>query len=57
MRRKLRLLAASATLLLVLVAIGLFAFRIGQIKSSGERSSEAEYSILRNALVLSLIHI
>jgi hypothetical protein len=51
MRRKLRLLAASATLLLVLAAVGLFMYRVGQIHSSGERSSEAEYSILRNALV------
>ena len=51
MRRKLRSLAVLATLLLVLVAVGYFVYRIGQINSSGGRSSEAEYSILRNALV------
>lgn len=50
MRRKLRLLASAATLLLVLAAVGLFVYRIGSINSSGERSSEAEYSILRNTL-------
>jgi len=51
MRRKLRLLAAIATLFVVLVAIGSFVYMIGKIHSSGERSSEAEYSILRNALM------
>ncbi|MCX7026234.1 MAG: hypothetical protein NT061_01820 [Spirochaetes bacterium] len=51
MRRILRLLVAAATLLVVLVAVGFFVYGIGKINSSGERSSEAEYSILRNTLV------
>lgn len=51
MRKTLRILVAVLSILVaVLAAFSLF-LRIGELKTSGERSSGAEYSILRNELM------
>ncbi|HEY9054219.1 MAG TPA: hypothetical protein VIO60_05315 [Rectinemataceae bacterium] len=51
MRKKLRVLAAVATIVAMAASVGLFAFRLSGLRASGERSAGAEYSILRNAII------
>lgn len=51
MRKTLRILVAVLSILVAALAIFSLFFRIGELKTSGERSSGAEYSILRNELM------
>lgn len=51
MRKTLRALVAVVSILVAVMAILLFFFRLGEARTTGERSSGAEYSILRNALM------
>ena len=51
MRKTLRILVAVLSILVAALAIFSLFFRIGALKTSGERSSGAEYSILRNELM------
>ena len=51
MRKTLRVLVAVLSILVAALAIFSLFFRIGELKTSGERSSGAEYSILRNELM------
>lgn len=51
MRKTLRALVAIASILVAILAIFSFFYRLGDMRTSGERSSGAEYSILRNALM------
>lgn len=51
MRKTLRALMAVLSVLVAVMAIVLFVYRLGEARTSGERSSGAEYSILRNALL------
>jgi len=51
MRKTLRALVAGISVLVAILAIFSFIYRLGEIRTSGERSSGAEYSILRNALM------
>lgn len=51
MRKTLRALVVVLSFLVAVVAIGSFVFKLGELRTSGERSSGAEYSILRNALI------
>lgn len=51
MRKTLRALVAVVSILVAVMAIVVFFYRLGEARTSGERSSGAEYSILRNALM------
>ena len=51
MRKTLRALVAVVSILVAVMAILLFFFKFGEARTTGERSSGAEYSILRNALM------
>lgn len=51
MRRILRRVMAYLTIGVIIFAFGLFAFKMGDAKTTGEHAAGAEYSILRNALV------
>jgi hypothetical protein len=51
MRKTLRILVAVLSILVAALAIVSLFFRIGELKTSGERASGAEYSILRNELM------
>jgi hypothetical protein len=50
MRRLLRILVATASVVVALMSIASLWYRLNEARISGERSSGAEYSILRNAL-------
>ncbi|HWR10693.1 MAG TPA: hypothetical protein VN445_02625 [Rectinemataceae bacterium] len=51
MRKTLRGLVAVISIIVAVLAIVSFVYRLGDLRTSGERSSGAEYSILRNALM------
>lgn len=51
MRKTLQALVAAISIFVAVLAIILFVYRLGEVRTSGERSSGAEYSILRNALM------
>lgn len=51
MRRILRRVMAYLTIGVIIFAFGLFTFKLGDAKTTGEHAAGAEYSILRNALV------
>lgn len=51
MRKTLRVLLAILSVGIAVLAIISFVYRLGDARTSGERSSGAEYSILRNALI------
>ncbi len=51
MRKTLRALVAIVSILVAVLAIVSFFYRLGDMRTSGERSSGAEYSILRNTLM------
>jgi len=51
MRKTLRGLVAVVSIIVAVLAIVSFVYRLGDLRTSGERSSGAEYSILRNALM------
>ncbi len=51
MRKTLRGLVAVISIIVAILAIVSFVYRLGDLRTSGERSSGAEYSILRNALM------
>ncbi|MFA5853387.1 MAG: hypothetical protein WC820_11840, partial [Spirochaetales bacterium] len=51
MRKTLRALVAVVSILVAIMAIIVFVYRFGEARTTGERSSGAEYSILRNALM------
>lgn len=51
MRKTLRVFMAIATGLVIILAVVAFIYRLGDLRNSGERTSGAEYSILRNALM------
>ncbi len=50
MRKLLRILVATASIVVALMSIASLWYRLNEARISGERSSGAEYSILRNAL-------
>jgi hypothetical protein len=50
MRKTLRIIIAVISLLTAMTSFMIFSFRLSGLKTTGERSSGAEYSILRNAL-------
>lgn len=50
MRKTLRIIVAVISLIAALSSFIIFSFRLNGLKTTGERSSGAEYSILRNAL-------
>ena len=51
MRKTLRALVAVISILVAVMAVILFVYRLGEARTTGERSSGAEYSILRNAIM------
>ena len=51
MRKTLRVIMAIMSVLVAVFAFASLVYRLGEARSSGERSSGAEYSILRNALI------
>lgn len=51
MRKTLRVIMVIMSILVAVFALASLAYRLGGARSSGERSSGAEYSILRNALI------
>ena len=51
MRKTLRVVMAVVSVLVAVFAFASLVYRLGEARSSGERSSGAEYSILRNALI------
>lgn len=51
MRRTLRIIMAYLSIVVIVSCLAVCAFRLGDAKTTGERSAGAEYSILRNALV------
>jgi len=51
MRKTLRVIMAIMSVLVAAFAFASLVYRLGEARSSGERSSGAEYSILRNALI------
>lgn len=51
MKKTLRIAVAIASVLVAMLIVSMFILRIGQARTSGERSSGAEYSILRNVFI------
>lgn len=51
MRRTLRIIMAYLSIVVIASCLTVWAFHLGNAKTTGERSAGAEYSILRNALI------